>query len=545
MVGVAERGDAAEPRTLPGHPRWHRLALWMLVGGIGAVALAVDLLALWALTGWPEPRVVLAAAVPPLAALGAARLGWEPETHLRAAVTVLAVVVLVSVVFLVIVPGLGVPLDDEGRQIVGACLVAAGIAALLTQPVREWAQRAVTDLVGSDRTARTDPSAGISARMSRALPLEELLLGTAEQVRVATADAVELWTGEEGQYALEVSVPTVHARALTLDPAELDVVTRARLGGTAWTGTWLPALLREGGEDVRVAPLAHLGHLYGLLVVRREAHRGPLPEAEEASLVEVARQLGLALHNARLDSALQRSLVALRGANEELRASRLRLVGAADESRRAIERDLHDGAQQRLVALAVQLSIAQTLLDSDPEAAREVLGSLRSQVQEIVREVRELAHGIYPPLLRTRGLAAAVGSAATRCSLPVSLISAETLGRFTPEVESAVYFCCVEALANAGKHAGAGAQVRVALGVDAAASPGGSGVTHGGEVLWFEVADDGVGSPAVIEPGGGHGLTNMADRLGALGGSVTAGPAPDGGWLVRGVVPGPERAEAA
>ena len=239
-------------------------------------------------------------------------------------------------------------------------------------------------------------------------------------------------------------------------------------------------------------------------------------------LSELARQVGLALHNVRLDSALQASLDELRHKAEELQASRARIVVAADAERRRIERDLHDGAQQRLVALAVKLGLARRLVDGDLDQARGMLDELRDEVKDAVEELRSLAHGIYPPLLLDQGLAAALGSAAQRATIPTR-VEAGPIGRYPADVEAAAYFCCMEALQNAMKHAGPEATVVVrAWEKDGA--------------LRFTVTDDGAGFDAAAKAAG-HGFVNMGDRLGAIGGSLRVESSPGGGTSVIGVLP--------
>ena len=173
-------------------------------------------------------------------------------------------------------------------------------------------------------------------------------------------------------------------------------------------------------------------------------------------LTELARQVGLALHNVQLDSALQAILDELRQQADELQASRARIVAAGDAERRKLERNLHDGAQQHLVALAVKLRLARDIVDDDPATPRRCSTSSAGDVQETIQELRELAHGIYPPLLVDSGLAEALRAAATgRRSRPPSTPTAS--GATPSEIEAAVYFCCLEAMQNAAKHAGEGA----------------------------------------------------------------------------------------
>jgi signal transduction histidine kinase len=198
------------------------------------------------------------------------------------------------------------------------------------------------------------------------------------------------------------------------------------------------------------------------------------------------------------------------------------VVAAADESRRRIERNLHDGAQQHLVALAVKVGLVKTLMDADPETATGMLDELRADVQVTLDALRELAHGIYPPLLRDRGLPDALQTAANRAALPTT-VDADGVGRHDTDLEAAIYFCCLEAMQNAGKHAGDGARICVAVG-------------NGAGALWFEVRDDGAGFDTALT-GEGHGFVNMRDRLGAFGGQLEVRSAVGEGTTIRGTVP--------
>jgi signal transduction histidine kinase len=222
-----------------------------------------------------------------------------------------------------------------------------------------------------------------------------------------------------------------------------------------------------------------------------------------------------------LDSALQESLENLERANEDLRASRARIVATGDAERRKIERNLHDGAQQHLVALAVNLRLTKDILADDPDGAAEMLDALADSVKETIQELRDLAHGIYPPLLMDSGLLEALRAAAARSPLAVD-VRADDLGRFSPEIEAAVYFCCLEALQNAAKHAPA-ANVVVELHAE-------------GGVLTFSVTDDGPGFDAAVAAQG-HGYINMSDRLGAIGGTVEWRSSSGAGATVAGSVP--------
>jgi signal transduction histidine kinase len=272
---------------------------------------------------------------------------------------------------------------------------------------------------------------------------------------------------------------------------------------------------------VRVVPISHAGELLGLIVVERPAAAGAFSEEDHRVLTELARQVGLAFHNVQLDAALQTSLDELRRQAHALRESRARIVASGDAERRRVERDLHDGAQQHLVALAVNLRLARDVVADDPPAAGEMLEQLGREVQETIQALRDLAHGIYPPLLVDSGLVEALRAAAGRSPLPVE-VSADGVGRYRSEIEAAVYFCCLEALQNAAKHA-PGASVEVKLREES-----------GG--LLFSVSDDGPGLDVEVAERG-HGFVNMADRLGAIGGTVRWQSAPGRGAQVLGSVP--------
>ncbi len=274
---------------------------------------------------------------------------------------------------------------------------------------------------------------------------------------------------------------------------------------------------------LRVAPITNSGELLGMIIVRRPHGALLFDENDDQALTELARQVGLALHNVKLDSALQESLDEVQRQADELRASRSRIVEAGDAQRRRIERDLHDGAQQHLVALAVSVNLVRQISDSDPDAAKEMLEQIGKDLQEAVQELRNLAHGIYPPLLMDRGLAEALSAAAGRAALPTG-VEADGIGRYPQLVEAAVYFCCLEALQNAAKHAGDGAQAMVKVWQDEGA-------------LLFEVRDDGAGFDLASRAQEGHGFVNMGDRVGAIGGTIAVESAPGQGTAIRGRIP--------
>ncbi len=431
---------------------------------------------------------------------------------------------LVAAVFFAIVLGLGRVPTDEEETLLWLSMAAAAVAALLYIPVRERLTRFANRLVHGERGSPDEVLRTFGTRLIRALPLDELLLQLVETLRRTLAlRAAEVWTGSGGLLERAASDPERGRASLILTPAEESVVARAGVSGPAWIDVWLPLLMAEREEaTMRVAPITQSGELLGLIAAERPADGEPFREEDERVLADLARQLGLALRNARLDSELQASLDELHRQADELRASRARVVAAADAERRRIERDLHDSAQQHLVALAVNLRLARELADSDPAQAKTMLEELGDDVQQALEELRELAHGIYPPLLMDRGLAEALAAAIPRSPVQARVETAG-IGRYPPDVEATIYFCCLEALQNAGKHAGAGAKASVRVREE-----------EGG--LLFEVTDDGGGFDPKHRPTGA-GLTNMSDRLGALGGSLRIESAAGRGTRIVGAIP--------
>jgi signal transduction histidine kinase len=272
------------------------------------------------------------------------------------------------------------------------------------------------------------------------------------------------------------------------------------------------SLLLEGDavpefpDEDRAFEVRHQGELLGALTVVMPL-REPLTSTGEKLLEDLAAQAGLLLRNVRLI--------------EELRASRQRLVSAQDEERRRLERNIHDGAQQQLVAMAVKLRLVETLAARDPDRAAAMAAEVKAELQDALDDLRDLARGIYPPLLADQGLRAALESQVRKASVPVT-VDTDGIGRYPQEAEAAAYFCVLEALQNVAKYAEASA-VTVRLGQE------------NGELV-FAVTDDGRGFDPATTPQG-SGLQNMRDRLEALGGSVEVVSEPGGGTTVTGRIP--------
>jgi signal transduction histidine kinase len=288
---------------------------------------------------------------------------------------------------------------------------------------------------------------------------------------------------------------------------------------------WYPAESRYVDPGGRPVELPEAGTGRGSTVIERDGQpvaaliHDPALEYNSGLVDSVCAAAGLTLDNERLQAELRARLV-------DLQASRARLVEATDTGRRRIERDLHDGAQQQLVALRISLGLARQLVTSSPGEAAELIAQTERQATDALEELRELARGIYPPLLADLGLRAALEAQARKAAIPVT-VEAPDLGRYPQKTEAAVYFCVLEALQNVAKYAQAPA-ARVTLRPD-------------GQWLVFTVEDDGRGFDPATTPRG-TGLQGISDRLGALGGTADVTAAPGRGTRVTGRVPGTELA---
>ncbi len=270
----------------------------------------------------------------------------------------------------------------------------------------------------------------------------------------------------------------------------------------------------DGAEEATF-PILHDGATMGqlsLLTPRGE----PLPEQDRQLATEIASAMGLAMRNQALTESLQIRV-------DELRRSRQRLVAVQDETRRKLERDLHDGAQQQLVALKVKLGLAKALAERDgAERTAALLHDLTSDADDTVDALRDFARGVYPPLLEAEGLAVAIRAHARRVPVPVEIVD-HGAGRHDRQIETAVYFCVLEALQNVTKYADADSvTVELELVDD--------------DTLGFSVVDDGRGFDLNTN-GGGTGLANMRDRLGAVSGSLDITSIPGRGTTVVGSIP--------
>jgi signal transduction histidine kinase len=357
-----------------------------------------------------------------------------------------------------------------------------------------------------------------AARLTRSVPLDEVLLQLAETTARAVDGEAEVWVaGSPGVFDLRASVPAMHAPALAVTAPELDVLRTGLPRGRAWIEVWLPGVAaRLDGAPTRLTPMVHQGEVLGLLLARRRAGKQAFCDRDDLVLADLARQTALALYHARLDSALSETVDRLRIANDELRSSRARLVATAEAERQRLERDLHDGAQQHLVAVSLKVLLARQALErGDRDACFGLLDELKVDAGTALDEVRSLAHGLYPSELAT-GLGDALDSIAARSPVRVEVLL-DGVGRYDAAVEACCFFCCAESVANAIKHAGSDTTITIRL-------------CDEGTSILMSVADDGPGFADGFAVG--HGLQNLRDRAGVLGGELRLGRALAGGALV-------------
>ena len=394
--------------------------------------------------------------------------------------------------YVAIVIGVGTAVGSSRNPFL--TIVAAVVIALVFQPLRQLAGRFANRIVYGKRATPYEVLSHFSERMADTYATEDVLERMTRILAEGTgATKAETWLriGEE-------------LRPSAAWPEQVGVKTPVPLGADAE----LPPL--DGAT--RAVPVRHQGELLGALTVLKPPNE-PLSTTEDKLMNDLASQAGLVLRNVRLTAELESNL-------QELRASRQRLVRAQDEERRKLERNLHDGAQQQLVALSVKERLAEGLIERDPQKAKEMLAAIQADTVDAIETLRDFARGIYPPVLADKGLPAALESQLRKTTVPVEL-HADAVGRYAREVEAAVYFCCLEALQNASKHAGACAVVLRVSADDGR--------------LRFSVADDaGFESKRLAM---GTGLQGMRDRLAALGGDLDVSSEPGRGTTVSGWVP--------
>ena len=401
---------------------------------------------------------------------------YDIEIVISKAVVYGILLVIIALDYLAIVVGIGTLIGNRASPVLTAA--AAAIVAITFQPINRRLTRFANRLVYGKRATPYEVMSDFAGRLGETYGVEDVLPRMARLIVEGTgATRGDVWLRIADAWRLEASWP---ADAEPLAEPE-----------------------QSGGRAFEVR---HHGQVLGALSLVKPPN-DPITPAEERLLGDLAAQAGLVLRNVAL--------------LEDLRASRRRLVTAQNDERRRLERDIHDGAQQHLVALMVKLRVLEALARKDPAKVAGAVEELKAQAQDALETLRDLARGIYPPILADRGLAAALEAQTRGGPVPVG-ISPDGVDRLPQEVEAAVYFCVLEALQNVAKYSQATRADLTLRQIDGAVE--------------FEVRDDGRGFDPVTTPRGA-GLQNMADRLEALGGSLGVASSPGAGTTVTGRVP--------
>jgi signal transduction histidine kinase len=467
---------------------------WFAFAGVLA---AVGFISLAFIPNGPEPVLAFVVLVPLIAvAAGVAILKYrlyDIDVVINKTLVYGSLAAFITAVYVAIVVGIGSLVGQGGHQNLALSIAATAVVAVGFQPVRERVQKLANRLVYGKRATPYEVLSEFSARMGGAEASEDLLPRMARILAEGTgaSDAL-VWLKVGQELRPEARWPEAKL------PASLPMPDGS---------------LPELPDTTLSLPVTHRGELLGALTLVKPAGERLTP-AEDKLASDLASQAGLVLRNVRLTEQLLARL-------EELRASRQRIVSAQDQERRRLERNIHDGAQQQLVALAVRIRLARSLADKDREQAEAMLQHIDAELGQALEDLRDLARGIYPPLLADQGLVAALQAQARRAMVPLK-IEADGITRYSQEAEAAVYFCVLEALQNIAKYAQA-SRVSVRLREE-----------EGG--LAFEVRDDGAGFDPMAR-GYGTGLQGMADRLAALGGEFEVRSSPGEGTTLIGRVP--------
>lgn len=417
---------------------------------------------------------------------------FDVDVVISRAIVLTGLAAFITLVYAVLVGAVGLLLGNAGATL-PLSVAATVVVAVAFQPVRFRMRRWADRLVYGERATPYEVLSRFSARMRDAVSPEDLIPQMARLLTQGTgASRATVWMRNDGGF-----------RPVANWPAEEQI----------------PAPITDGADPKRTpgvdhfSPVEHDGEILGAVTVTMS--RGEELTATGERLVDdLASQAGLVLRNARLTADLFDTI-------RQLRTSRQRLVTAQDEERRRLERDLHDGAQQQIIAVKMKVALARrSAQEGDTARAVQLLDEMSADTADAIETLRDLAHGIYPPMLEAEGLGPALTARARRAPLAVS-VQTDGVGRYPPEVEAAIYFCVLEAVQNAVKYARCDL-VTVAL-------------EQTGDGLTFEVRDEGVGFDA-DHRSVGRGLVNMADRLDALGGTLAVRSTPDEGTIVRGTL---------
>jgi signal transduction histidine kinase len=418
---------------------------------------------------------------------------YDIDAVISRTVTYGVLAVFITGVYAAVVVGIGTLAGRGDETNLGLAIAATAVVALLFEPIRSRVQRWANRLVFGERATPYAVLSELTARLSETDTNEQALERLAELVASGTgAKEAIVWLRVGDHFRPEATVSTGE-----LDPVNGDAHP-FMVGETLVTE---PTSVQGDAAEA----IYHGGELLGVLAIRKGT-KDPVTRADHDLLRDVAAGSGPLLRNIRLNAELAERA-------DELRISRRRLVAAQDLERRRLERNLHDGAQQQVVAIKVKLGLAKTLAEREEvDQIAEAVGDLADDTQRAVDGMRVAARGIYPPLLEAEGLRAALVAVARDASIGID-IDAGDIGRYAPEIEATVYFSVLAAVAHRAGAPTNGAKVTV---------------RDDGEGLSFEVRGFSV-SP-------GPELTAVADRLDALGGTLGI-DTEDGGTIVTGYLP--------
>jgi signal transduction histidine kinase len=413
---------------------------------------------------------------------------YEIDVVISRTVTYGALALFVTAVYVAIVVGVGTLVGQGDEPNLALAIAATALVALLFEPIRSRVKQRVNRLVYGDRASPYAVLSELTARLSEADTNEQALERLAQLLVSGTrAKEAIVWLRVGDHFrpeavSLEEDLPPLNSDAHPFMVGETLVTELTSVPGDA------------------AEPIHHGGELLGVLAIRK-GRADPVTRADHDLLRDVAAGSGLLLRNIQLNAELADRA-------EELRLSRRRLVAAQDSERRRLERNLHDGAQQQVVALKVKLGLARTLAEREGvEPIAESVGELGDDTQRAVDGMRATARGIYPPLLEAEGLRAALVAVARDASIGVD-IQADDIGRYPPEIEATVYFSVLEAIEQSSGRS------RVTVG------------EHEGALTFTIQGAD-----------GGPGLAAVADRMDALGGTLRVEQAPGGEVIVTGHLP--------
>jgi signal transduction histidine kinase len=416
---------------------------------------------------------------------------------------VVGLAAFVVAVYAVIVVGGDALLGRSGSPSLALSIVATAVVALAFDRVGRWTHDAGARLFHRNGASPYDVLSRFSETVTVGYATDELPVRMVRLLAQGTnAEWAQVWLTVQGRLRLAATWPP--------GAPAIEVAPQPAPGARDLTA-----------EGLRAVTVRHGGQVYGVFRLQ-ERPGAELSSVEERLFTGLAAQAGLVLRlvGLRADLAARHEELATRA--RELQASRERLIAAQDDERRRLERDIHDGAQQHLVALAVNLRVVETVAAKDPSRAADILRAQSIAAREAIETLSQLSRGMYPRQLADAGLAAALRAAVVGTAVPVDVIDDCT--RLPGDVEAALYFFAMEAVQNAAKHAG-GTRISVRL----ESTDRASRVT---------VVDDGVGFAATdATSGGGAGLSNMRDRIDAVGGAVSIESTPGGGTRVVATIP--------